>query len=95
MAYITLNSHGSSIRSYRKIIGEGNPDSEYGKTITELKQRYKEDLKLYDEKMKTYRALLDKELPAEEYHKHMIDIELVPAGLHPLGMDGGLECIKV
>ena len=94
VGYINLTSHGSTVRAYRKIIGDGNSGSDHGKRLNELKEMYKADLEKHEVKIKTYNMLLDTELPEEEYRRHMIDLEIIPAGLHPLGMSGCLEFIR-
>ncbi len=81
-------------RMYRKVIGNGNPLSPYSKKIEALKKTYKKDIDEHEKKEKAYKQLLKEELPEEEYRKYMIDLDIVPAGLHPLGMSGCLEFIK-
>jgi hypothetical protein len=94
VGYVMLNSHGGSVRAYRKIVGDGNPDSEHGKEIAALKVEYSAVIKEFEAKTKTYEELLNKDIPEDDFRKLIIDLEIVPAGLHPDAMSGCLEFIK-
>lgn len=94
VGYVTINTPSGSSRAFRKIIGDGNPGSEYGKALEALKKKYQKDIDEHEAKLKTYTQLLDKEVPAEDFRMLMIDLDIVPKGLNPAGHDGCLEFIK-
>jgi hypothetical protein len=81
-------------RMYRKIVGIGNPESAYSRKIEKLKEKYKNAIDEHEKKVKSYTDLLKEDVPEDEYRKHMIDLDIVPNGLNPVGMSGCLEFIK-
>ena len=95
IAYLTIKDNsGSEQKAYKKVIGEGNASSAYSKKVEKLKDKYKSDLDEYEARIKSFNTLLETEVPEDEYRKFMIDIEIVPKGLHPLAMDGCYPFIK-
>jgi hypothetical protein len=81
-------------RVYRKIVGDGNPTSDHGKAMEKLEEEYAVVIDEHKGKVKAYEAMLKEDLPEGEFRKHMIDLEIVPAGLNPEAMRGCLEFIK-
>lgn len=81
-------------RAYRKIVGEGNPNSDHGKDMITLEEKYKKEIKEQKEKIKIYENHLAEEVTGDDYRWRMIDEEIIPAGLHPQGMSGCLEFIN-
>lgn len=92
--YITAQIDGVMKKAYKKVIGEGNPESKYTKEVDKLKLKYQDAVDKYEGKIKNYNKMLDEELPEGDYRIFWIDFEIVPAGLNPRGMDGCLPFIK-
>lgn len=93
--YVTVDlGGGQSQRGFKKVIGEGNPLSKYSQELEKLKKSHKAALDAHEAKMKAYNEMLDDELPEGEYRKFMIDLDIVPAGLHQKAMDGCYPFIK-
>jgi len=92
--YTTVPVNGEMKKAYKKVIGEGNPTSTYSKEVDKLKKEYKADIDKFDAAIKAYNEHLDTEVPDGDYRKFMIDLEIVPTGLSPRGMDGCLPFIK-
>lgn len=92
--YTTTVIDGQTRKAYKKVIGEGNPESKYTKDVDKLKEKYKEDIDVYETSIKKYNTMLDEEPPKDELRLHMIDIDIVPAGLSQRAMDGCLLFIR-
>lgn len=86
--------NGMQRRAFKKIVGEGNPNSDYEKEITELESRYDEQIREHEAKIKKYDEMLESEIPDGDLRLFMIDLDIVPDGLHPRAMDGVLPFIK-
>ena len=86
--------HPTFGRAFRKIVGDGNASSPYMKEVASLKETFSEEIARQEAKNRTYKDLLKMDLPAEEFQPLKIDLEIVPAGLHPLGMQGCISFIK-
>jgi len=99
VVYSTAMVNGEPRKAYKKVIGEGNPDSKYTKEVEKLREKHKKAIDAYEEAIRRYNTMLDNELEEDgcdkgTYRKHMIDLDIVPAGLHPKAMDGCLPFIK-
>lgn len=95
--YTNISVEGQTRKAYKKVVGEGNPDSKYTKEIEKLKEKFRADLDKYEAAIKKYNELLEEEVEefkTGEKRFHMIDLEIVPSGLNPLAMDGCLPFIK-
>ena len=92
--YTTIQLDGQEKKAFKKVIGEGNPESKYSKELAKLRDEYKDQLEKYEGQIKSYNKMLDEEVPADDFRKFMIDLEIVPAGLNPKAMDGCLPFIK-
>ena len=92
--YTTITVDGQPRKAYKKVVGEGNPDSKYTKETEKLKKEFQADIDKYEKQVKAYNEMLDNELPEGELRVHWIDLEIVPAGLNQKGMDGCLPFIK-
>jgi phenylalanyl-tRNA synthetase alpha subunit len=86
--YINTQIEGQLRQAFKKIIGMENPNSDYSKEINNLKKEYQEEIDNYDQQIKNYNTMLEKEISKEDFHMFMIDLEIVPKGLHPKAMDG-------
>jgi hypothetical protein len=92
--YTSVTMDGQHRKAYKKVIGEGNPESKYTKEVDKLKEKYKSEIDEYEANVKKYNAMLDEKLPDGELRMHFIDLDIVPAGLNPKAMDGCLPFIK-
>ena len=86
--------NGMQRRAFKKIIGEGNPMSPYEMEVTELEKKYDQQISEHEAKIKKYDELLDSEIPDGDLRLFMIDLDIVPDGLHPRAMDGIIPFIK-
>lgn len=87
-------NHPTFGRSYRKLIGEGNPTSEYSKAMAALDLEYDAAIKEHKAKVKIYTEHLEEEVSGDDNRWRMIDESLIPDGLNPAGHDGCLPFIK-
>jgi len=92
--YVNVQFDGRAQKGYKKVIGEGNPDSPYTKEVNELKAKNQDEIDKYEASVKQYNTMLDEEVPEEDYRKFMIDFSIVPKGLHPRAMDGCLVFVR-
>lgn len=92
--YTTIPVGGQQRKAFKKVIGEGNPNSNYEHECDALKDEYKNDIDIQESKNKKYNEMLDVVVPKDEFRLHMIDIDIVPNGIHPLAMDGIIWFIK-
>lgn len=94
ISFVTISTGKGVQRGYKKLVGEGNPDSPYEKDIKALKDKYKKEISEQEAKEKIYETRLDEEIPADDYRIFFIDHDIIPDGLHPVGMEGCLHFIK-
>jgi hypothetical protein len=94
IAFVTIPTPKGVQRGFKKLVGEGNSESKYEKALAALKEKYKEDIKEQEQRQKTYEAHLQKEVPPEDYRVFFIDADIIPDGLHPVGMEGCMPFIK-
>ena len=81
-------------RGFKKIVGEGNPESDYEIAIDKLNKKFSEAIKDQKVRDKKYEDYLKQEVPKNEYKSFMIKIDLIPDGLHPVGMEGCMHFIN-
>lgn len=94
IAFVTITSSKGVQRGFKKLVGEGNPDSDYEKALAKLKIEFKPFIEEQEQKDTKYEEHLQKEVPESEYSPFVIDKSLIPDGLHPVGMEGVLHFIK-
>jgi hypothetical protein len=87
------NSRGGQDQMYRKIVGEGNPESEYEKTLEILTAKYKDVISEHDFKIEKYNDHLRTEVSKEDSNFLQIEFKDIPSGLHPAAMDGCIPFI--
>ena len=92
--YTNIQIDGQIKKAYKKVVGEGNPDSKYTKAVDKLREKYKAQIEQYEDQVKAYNKILDDEVPDDDFRKFMIDLDIVPAGLNPRAMDGCFPFIK-
>ena len=93
--YISVTgNNGRPMQAYKKIVGEGKEGSDYELDLVKLRKKYKETLDQADEKQKAYREHLNNIVPENDLKLLMIDLDIVPNGLHPKAMDGCIHFIK-
>lgn len=85
--------NGMQRRAFKKIVGEGNPTSFYEQEVTELEKRFDADIKDHEGKIRKYEELLDTEIPDDDLRLFMIDLDIIPDGLHPKAMDAIIHFI--
>lgn len=88
--YTAVNVGGEVKKAYKKVIGEGNPDSAYTKEVDDLRKKYQGEIDKYDAGIKRYNEMLDIEVPDGDLRVFMIDFNIIPKGLNPRAMDGCL-----
>jgi predicted AlkP superfamily phosphohydrolase/phosphomutase len=86
--------NGMQRRAFKKIVGEGNPDSEYEKEVAKLEKKFDKQISEHEARIKKYEEMLDSDIPADDLRLFMIDLDIVPDGLHPRAMDGIIPFIK-
>ena len=80
IAFVTINTPQGIQRGFKKLIGEGNPESVYEKDLSALKARHKEAIKEQEAKERAYEDRLDAEIPADDYRIFFIDADIIPDG---------------
>jgi hypothetical protein len=86
--------NGMQRRAFKKIVGEGNPESEYEKEVAKLEKKFDKQISEHEAKIKKYEEMLDSDIPDGDLRLFMIDLDIVPDGLHPKAMDGIMPFIK-
>ena len=91
ISFVTIQTKQGVQRGYKKLVGEGNPESDFEKDIKKLKEKYKKEIEEQEAKEKIYDKRLEEEIPEDDYRIFFIDADIIPDGLHPVGMEGCLH----
>ena len=92
--YTSVNVNGEIKKAYKKVIGEGNPESPYSKEVDKLREKFQTDIDKFEDGAKRYNKMLDEEVIEGDFRIFWIDFDIVPDGLNVKAMDGCLPFIK-
>lgn len=87
-----INQEGMRGQMAYVIPGDGDPKSEYTKAIEKIVAKHKPAIDARSKQVKEYNEFMQDE--AEDVNLHMVDLDLVPAGLSRKAMDAVYFMIK-